>query len=277
MDRLDRVVAIRGGKLGADVADVAVDGAVRHLDIELIGGGHDLLAVGHRSRPGQKSAKDSEFDSSEGKRGACESPHMLLGIDREPALRQRYRRDLVARARCCATQDDVDARDQLPGAERFCDVIVATDLEPKNAVDLIVPCRKKQNRNVGGFADLPADVETIEFRHSDIEHDEIGTISGETGQRLLAVARLERGHAGFLEGDANDFADMQVIVNDEDTVRQTFLRWIVLSLLEKYSSLDRSFAVPASFDAPCAPGRRGLPLPCYKAMAAGNKARFHHA
>jgi hypothetical protein len=70
---------------------------------------------------------------------------------------------------------------------------------------------------------------------------------------------------------------MQVIVNDEDTVRQTFLREITaFNLLEEDS--DRSFAVAAtSFETRRTPGRRILPLPFYKAIAAGNKTRFNRA
>src|ERR1700749_4562799 len=49
-----------------------------------------------------------------------------------------------------ATRDRGDARDQLARAERFCHVVVAADLEPEHAVDLLVPRGQKQDRHVGG-------------------------------------------------------------------------------------------------------------------------------
>ncbi len=121
------------------------------------------------------------------------------------------------------------------GTERLCDVVIATDLQPEHTVDFVVPGGEEEDRNIGRFADFPADVEAVEFRHADIEHDEIGPIAGEAGQRLLAVARLEHGHAGFFERDADDLADMKVIVDDKDTVRQ--------SLLRKIAALNQAIAV----------------------------------
>src|SRR5918912_1497148 len=69
---LDDVVAVNGRKLGADVADVAVDGAIRHLDVELIGGAHNLVAAEHEGRPRQEGPEDSELDRRQPKRSAGE-------------------------------------------------------------------------------------------------------------------------------------------------------------------------------------------------------------
>src|SRR6185503_1863524 len=87
MNGFDDVVAVHRGQLGADIADVAVDGAVRYLDVELIGRVHDLLAAEDERRPGQKCPENSELDGREPKRGACEFGEMLIGVDRQPALR----------------------------------------------------------------------------------------------------------------------------------------------------------------------------------------------
>src|SRR2546423_7617953 len=89
MDGLDDIVAIHRGKFGADVANMAVDGAVRHLDVELIGRVHDLLTAEDHCRPRQKSAQDPEFDGREAKRRACELRDVLRRIDRKAALRKR--------------------------------------------------------------------------------------------------------------------------------------------------------------------------------------------
>ena len=80
------------------------------------------------------------------------------------------------------------------------------------------------------LADLAADVEPVDLRHADVEHDEVRPVAGEAGQRLLAVARLEHGHAGLPERDADDLADMRVVVDDEDAVRQASLRSVAVNL-----------------------------------------------
>src|SRR5882757_5547344 len=81
VDGFDDIVAIHRRKLGADIANVAVNGAVRHLDIELIGRAHDLLAAENHSRPRQKRPEDSEFDGCEAKWRTGEGRDMLFGID----------------------------------------------------------------------------------------------------------------------------------------------------------------------------------------------------
>src|SRR4026209_291117 len=80
MNGFDDVVAVHGGQLGADIADVAVDGAVRHLDVELIVRAHDLLAAEDQRWPCQKRPENSEFDGREPKRGARKLGEMLLGV-----------------------------------------------------------------------------------------------------------------------------------------------------------------------------------------------------
>ena len=61
VDGLDHGLAAGGGHLGADVADVAVDGAVRDMDIAGIGGIEDQLAGEDESRPRQQRPQDREF------------------------------------------------------------------------------------------------------------------------------------------------------------------------------------------------------------------------
>ena len=52
--------------------------------------------------------------------------------------------------------------------------------------------------------------------YADVEHDEIVDVAVEPGQRLLAVLRNGNRHAGLLECEAHDVADMVVVVDDEN-------------------------------------------------------------
>src|SRR5882757_9165498 len=80
VDGFDDTIAIHRGKLGADIANMAVDGAVRDLDVELIGGIHDLLAAENHRWPRQKCPEDSKLNSGQAKRCARERRDMLFRI-----------------------------------------------------------------------------------------------------------------------------------------------------------------------------------------------------
>ena len=159
MNGFDDIVAIYGGQLGADIADVAVDGAVRYLDVELIGRIHDLLAAEDERWPCQKCPEDSKLDGREPKRGARKLGEMLLGVDGEPALRQRgHGRLCILPARSHAAQDNVHPRYEFARAEGLGDVIVTADLEAQHAIDFVVARGKKQDWKVRRLSDFPADV-----------------------------------------------------------------------------------------------------------------------
>src|SRR5438094_1883830 len=220
----DDIVAVQGGQLGADIADVAVNGAVRYLDVELIGCAHDLLAAEDEGGPCQKCPENSELDGREPKRGARKLGEMLFRVDGQPALRQRGDGSLcILSARDDAAQDDVHPCDEFARAERLGDIVVAADLQTQHAIDLVVAGGEKQDRNVRGLSDFPADVQAVEFRHADIQNDQIRPVGGKAGQRFLAVARLEDSHPGLLQRNTDDLAYVQVVINDENAVRQTAL------------------------------------------------------
>ena len=226
----DDVVAVHGRQLGADIADMAVDGAVRHLDVELIGRTHDLLAAEDERRPCQKCPQDSEFNGGEAKLSARKLGDVLIGIDRQLALRKRgHGRLCILPARSDTAQDDVHAGDEFARAEGFCDIVVTADLQAQDAIDLVVAGGEKKDRNVGGLSDFAADVQSVEFRHADIQNDQIRPVGGKARQCFLAVARLEDSHSGLLQCNTDDLADVQVVVNDENAVRQRSLREVVLT------------------------------------------------
>ncbi len=48
-------------------------------------------------------------------------------------------------------------------------------------------------------------------------------LGGKPGQGLLAIARLADVHSGLLQSDADDLADMEVIVDDKNAVASQVL------------------------------------------------------
>ena len=208
-----------GRELGADVADVAVDGAVGHLDVELIGRAHDLLAAEHGGRPARKARQDAELERGQAKRRAAEAlRHAAAGSSRELRLAPVPLAALwpLRVARRDPAQDDVDPRHQLARAERLGHVVVAADLEPEHAVDLLVAGGQEQDRHVGGLADLPADFEPVHLGHADIEDDQVGPVGGKARRAPALPSRASvTVMPALLSADADDFADMRVIVDGQ--------------------------------------------------------------
>ena len=106
--------------------------------VELLGGEVDRLAVDRDLAP-----RDVDRDTVEGQ---------LLA-----ALRRR-------RLAPMAAQDRLDPGQQLGAAERLGDVVVGTDLEPDDAVDLVALGREDDHRR--GDALAAQDAEDLDAAHA---------------------------------------------------------------------------------------------------------------
>jgi len=71
---------------------------------------------------------------------------------------------------------------------------------------------------VSEVSDLAADFQSVHLGHADVEHDQVVNVAVEPGQRLLAVLRNGNRHAGLLEREADDVANMWVVVDQENGV-----------------------------------------------------------
>ncbi len=82
------------------------------------------------------------------------------------------REHLVLVAVLDAAQDRLDARGELARRERLRDVVVGAELEAGDAVGLLVARGQHQDRHLRVRAHLPADLEAVDPRQADVEHDE---------------------------------------------------------------------------------------------------------
>ena len=115
-------------------------------------------------------------------------------------------------------QHRLDPRHQLPRGERLGDVVVPAQFQPQHAVDLIIAGRQEDDRRAAGLADTAADLGAVQLRHGDIEHDQVRPLRREALERLRAVPGFEGVEAFLIEGKLHDFADMGVVVDDENAV-----------------------------------------------------------
>ena len=68
-----------------------------------------------------------------------------------------------------SSQDGLDAGHQLPRAVRFTDIVVGTQLEPQQAIDLLDPCRGHDDGHLGAAAHLATDAQPVLTRQHEVE------------------------------------------------------------------------------------------------------------
>ena len=100
-----------------------------------------------------------------------------------------------------ATKQRADAAAELADRERLRDVVVGAELEAEHLVELVVARGEHDDRDGALGAQPPADLEAVDSRQHDVEHDEVDLLLAEASQRLLAVTRLDDAVAVPLERD----------------------------------------------------------------------------
>src|SRR6185295_18887376 len=190
MERLDEALAARRLELGADVPDVAVDGAVGDLAVGGVDVADQAVAVAHVLGPAQELLEQRELGGREGNRPPRVACRVLRRIEAEEAVLQRAGPCRGRLRRSQALQDHLDARHQLARTEGLRHIVVAADLQAEDAVHLRVVRGQEEDRHVGRLADLPAHAETVQFGKAHVEDDEIGVALAEGAERRPAVAGL---------------------------------------------------------------------------------------
>ena len=98
-----------------------------------------------------------------------------------------------------AAQQRADPRAELADRERLRDVVVRAELEPEHLVELVVARGEHDDRHRARRPQPLADLEPVEPRQHQVEHDQVDRLLGEPPQRLLAVASLDNNVPVFLE------------------------------------------------------------------------------
>ena len=101
----------------------------------------------------------------------------------------------------------LDARDELARVERLRHVVVGADLEPDDLVDVLVARGQHQHRHVGVLADPLADLDAVDVRQHQVEHDERRLLRRDMLERVGAVRRRADGVARVLEVRSDEGGD----------------------------------------------------------------------
>ena len=165
-----------------------------------------------------KELEQLELPQRQADPGAVEED--LVGVEVEtetPAVEKLVRgRDLLAMG---APHDRTDARHELARAEGFGDVVVGAQLEAEHAIHLGRLRGQhddwKTLRRLG-HPELAADLEAVGAGQHEVEHDERRALLRDLREGGLARLRFAHGVAVLLEVEANELADVLLVLHDED-------------------------------------------------------------
>ena len=122
-------------------------------------------------------------------------------------------------ARVGASQDRAHARNELAGRERLGHVVVGTQLEPDDPIDLLVTRGQDQNRHGSARPKLSADLETVEIGQGKIEDDDPRVVPLDGVEPLLTGLFADDLEAGPFEIGDYERADCFVVLDHDSDSR----------------------------------------------------------
>lgn len=208
MHGFDGVGAARLGQLVAQIAQVAVQRPVGYRAACAPDRRHQIGAQCQLCRIAHEAGKQVEFGAGQCDLRLSHATDAAMQVQRQPSMFQPRRRSRAAGA----FQDGLDPRDQFARAEGFCDVIIRTQFQPQNAVDLIVAGGQEQDRHIGTGADATAGFEPVHMRQAHIQNDQIGCLTRGQGQSSGAVGRDDHRMTGAFQREANQIAQPGIVM-----------------------------------------------------------------
>ena len=133
-----------------------------------------------------------------------------------------------------ASQDDLDAGEQLARAEGLGQIVVGAHLQPDDTIGLVAAGGEHQHRDVGFGAELATERQTVVARKHQIEHDQVDACGDEGALHGLAVAHRGDAQPVLLQIGAQQITDLAIVVNDQDVVR--CVHAVIFSGLRRASS-----------------------------------------
>jgi hypothetical protein len=104
--------------------------------------------------------------------------------------------------------------------ERLAEIVVCPDLEPDDAIDILLQRREQNDGHARALRpQVAAHVEARAVRQHHIEHDEVDMIGGEPVAQLPAVCREQHAEALALDIAGEQLADLRVVIDDENALR----------------------------------------------------------
>src|SRR5207249_1767215 len=211
-DATDRVDEGRTPELLAQLGDVHVDGARSTGErespdaIEEPVTRHDVAGVA------RELCEQLELERPQCERRACECRATRSEINPQLAHLDDPR---LRWPGLCPSQDRADTRHELARREGLGEVVVSSELEADDAVRFIVARGQDQDRDVRGVAQPSTEIEPVDVRKPEVEHDEARVTSIDRFEAALAGAFTHHLEAGLLQVRAYERTDRFVVFDDD--------------------------------------------------------------
>ncbi len=108
------------------------------------------------------------------------------------------------------------ARDELAGRERLGDVVVGTDLQTGDTVDLLVARGEHDDGGAALGADPAAHLEPVDPGETDVEDDETDRVAWQLGEGVLSAPHVHDLEPVALEIRADQGRDALFVLDEED-------------------------------------------------------------
>ena len=107
-----------------------------------------------------------------------------------------------------------DAREKFARAKGFCEIVVSTEFESDNAINLISAGCQKENGDLGRTPDFTTDFEAIEIGEADVKNNEI------VSRRARHGLRARRDDADTMsrlaEGEFQNIRNSRIVLDNEN-------------------------------------------------------------
>src|SRR5262249_52743831 len=118
--------------------------------------------------------------------------------------------------RCSPSEDRAHATAELPDRERLRDVVVRTELEADDLVELVVARREHHDRHRAARAQPLAHLEPVEAGQHHAEDDEVDVLGVELRQRLVPVACLDNAVPVALKRIGQELLNGLLVVDEQN-------------------------------------------------------------
>ncbi len=109
-----------------------------------------------------------------------------------------------------------DARRQLPRRERLDEIVVGTNREADDPVDLLGAGREHDHVGIRERPGLPQDFEPVKPGQHDVEHHDVRGALPDHLEAGRAIAGLDHLHPGLLEVGSDELGEWHLVVDDQD-------------------------------------------------------------
>ena len=125
-------------------------------------------------------------------------------------------RGLDGIAPATASDECLEADDELRERERLGDVVVPACVEPRDPVDERIARRQEEDRGLHATrAECLRDIATVCIRQPDVDHEDVGEPARDAGEQLAARGHRVDGEPLLAQATPEHAAKLRIVLDDQ--------------------------------------------------------------